>query len=72
MKTPTSCKECGSKSLTWFVRNEIHSGIQQNRLNTNDVTCLFVLGCDDCSETLMLVSADNIAARMNALRSSKA
>lgn len=68
MKIPTSCRECGSKSLTWFAQNTVHNGIQQNRLNTHDITCLFVLGCDDCSETLKLVSADDIAAQMNSAR----
>lgn len=62
----TSCKECGSTSLTWFAQNTVKNGIQQNRLNTNDIDCIFVLGCDECSETLALVSADRIADLMNA------
>lgn len=67
MRQPTECKECGSKSLSWFTNNTTgFTGIQQGRLTTNDVTCQFVLGCDDCSETLQVVSADYIASQMNA------
>jgi hypothetical protein len=62
----TRCKECGSTSLTWFTQNTVKNGIQQNRLNTNDIDCIFFLGCDECSETLALVSADRIADLMNA------
>jgi hypothetical protein len=62
-----SCKECGSKSLSWFTTTSTgFTGIQQGRLTTNDVTCQFVLGCDDCSETLRVVNADTFAARLNA------
>lgn len=62
-----SCKECGGKSLSWFTTNTSGtSGIQNGRLRTEDVTCQFVLGCDNCSETLRVVNADTIAARLNA------
>lgn len=62
----TQCKACGSDALFWFAHNKNHSVVQNNRLNTNDVTCLLVLGCSDCSETLMTVSADKLAERMTA------
>lgn len=61
-----SCKECGSKALTWFTTNANKSGVQEGRLRSNEITCQFVLGCDDCSETLRVINADTIAARMNA------
>jgi len=60
----TKCK-CGSTNLTWQTTNITRSGIQQGRLNTNDVDCQFFLGCDDCSETLATVSADRVASLMN-------
>ena len=60
------CKECGSDALFWFSHNTNHSCVQHNRLNTNDVTCMFVLGCAECSATLKTVSADTIAERMTA------
>lgn len=61
----TKCKECGSADLSWQTSNVTRTGIQQGRLNTRDVECLFVLGCNHCSETLATVSADKVASLMN-------
>lgn len=61
-----SCKECGSTHLTWQTSIVNRSDVQQGRLNTRDVECLFFLGCDDCSETLATISADEVAGLMNA------
>lgn len=66
MSAITSCKECGSTDLSWQTHNRVDNGVQQNRLNTNDVTCVFVLGCNACSETLAVMNADKVAASMNA------
>lgn len=63
--TITECKECHSTELTWYTSNINRTDIQQGRLNTGDVECLFFLGCDHCSETLATVSADRIASLMN-------
>nr|WP_177429601.1 MULTISPECIES: hypothetical protein [unclassified Pseudomonas] len=65
---PTACKECGSESLTWQTHNRVRltCHVQQGRLKTNEVECLFVLGCDECSETLATLSADQVAELMNA------
>lgn len=62
-----TCGSCGGTSLTWQTHNVIRVGcpVQQGRLNTNEVECLFVLGCDDCSETLAVCSADDIAKLLN-------
>ena len=60
-----SCKECGGIELTWQTSNINRTGIQQGRLNTRDVECVFVLGCDHCSETLHMISADRVAVMMN-------
>lgn len=62
----TSCKECGSTALTWQTSIINRSNVAQGRLNTNDVECVFFLGCDECSETLATVSADKVAGAMNA------
>lgn len=61
----TECRECGSKDLSWFSSNTIRNDIQQGRLNTNDVQCLFVLGCNACSETLLILGADAVAKLLN-------
>lgn len=64
MSAIRQCSECGSKSLTWATHYKTDSGVQQGRLRTSEVKCLFVLGCDECSETLAVVSADKIAEQM--------
>lgn len=62
----THCRHCGSTALTWANSIVNRSDVQQGRLNTADVECLFYLGCDTCSETLTVVSADRIADLVNA------
>lgn len=68
MKVPTTCKECGGAALTWQTTNQVHLGcsVQNGRLVTSDVECLFFLGCDDCSETLLTLNADDITRSLNA------
>jgi hypothetical protein len=65
--TITDCCECGSTELSWQTSIVNRSDVQQGRLNTNDVECVFSLGCDECSETLALVTADQIAGGLNNL-----
>lgn len=64
------CKECGSESLTWQADNRVHRGcsVQNGRLRLSEVEGLFVLGCDECSETLATISADQVAKLMNESR----
>lgn len=62
MPTINHCQECQSKSLSWQTHNKNVSGVQQGRLNSNDIECQLVLGCDSCSETLAIISADKVAA----------
>lgn len=57
----TKCRECGSESLTWGTHNKNIGQASHGRLTTHDVRCLFVLGCDECSETLDVVDADKVA-----------
>lgn len=60
----TKCRECGGTSLTWYPQQKNGSGVQEGRLRTHEVECVFFLGCDECSETLAFVSADKIAASL--------
>lgn|GEM_PF-2449759 len=62
LKKITNCRECGSDALTWQAVSNNKTGIAEGRLRTQDVSCTFVLGCDDCSETLATASADHIAS----------
>ncbi len=64
----TKCRECGSESLPWDTHSKTDSGVPEGRLRSHEVKCLFVLGCDDCSETLAILSADRVAGLMNAAR----
>lgn len=61
----TKCKECDSTSLSWETHNKTDSGVPEGRLRSSEVKCQFVLGCDNCSETLAIVSADKVASLMN-------
>ena len=61
----TACKVCRSTDLTWQSSIINRSNVQQGRLNTNDVECLFSLGCDRCSETLATLSADKVIGFLN-------
>ncbi len=65
----TECSECGSKSLTWGTHYKTNSGVPEGRLRSSEVQCLFVLGCDECSETLAIVSADKVTAALSAHQS---
>jgi len=60
-----NCKECGGADLSWFTQQTTTSGIQNGRLRLDDVTCLFVFGCNTCSATVMTANADRIAGFMN-------
>lgn len=59
------CRHCKGANLSWFTTNHIKTDVQQGRLNTSDVECQFVLGCNDCSETLLFVNADEVARYLN-------
>lgn len=59
---PTSCKHCDSTDLEWFAHVRVLNDVPQGRLRTHDMGCVFVLGCAECSETLRVVKADDIAA----------
>lgn len=65
MKTKTECTHCGSKKLSWFYRMHNQSDVQEGRLRTNDVGVQFVLGCDECLETLQVVSGAKMAEQLN-------
>lgn len=71
MKVPAECKECGSSDLFWFTSMHNTGQAQDGRLRMHEVACDFGLGCNDCSETLAVVSSDKIAQHMtNQQRSS--
>jgi hypothetical protein len=61
------CKSCGSTKLSWFPSTRNTSVVQDGRLRMHDVTCDFVLGCDECSDTVTVLNADLIAVMINSV-----
>lgn len=62
-----TCKACGGHDLSWATHNRVTSGAPDGRLRSNEVQCQFVLGCDGCSETLVVVGADQVAEYLTSL-----
>ncbi len=65
------CKNCGGNLNSWFTSNRVNSVAVDGRLKSSEISCDFVLGCDECSETLQVVPADEIASQMNAALSAQ-
>lgn len=60
-----SCSNCGSKNHSWDTTVIKNTRVQDGLLKLNETSGLFYLGCDECSETLLRVSADEVAKYMN-------
>ena len=58
------CPECKAESLSWEIRKS-SSGLVNGRLNTHEVRVSFVLGCEYCSETIKVVSSDDLLGFIN-------
>lgn len=63
----TSCKVCKGSNLTWDTYNKTNPDVQDGRLRSHDVKCFLFLGCDNCSETLAIVSADQVAVILTSM-----
>ncbi len=63
-----SCKECGSTQLTWFCGKTNRYGPQDGMLSMHDVGVQFFLRCEECSETLQIVSDDAMLKFLNGLK----
>lgn len=61
----TKCKECGGSSLSWDSMPRNKSNVVEGRLKTNEVTVDFFLGCDDCSATVRVVTANEMVQMLN-------
>ena len=67
MKTPSKCRTCGSSELIWFtLRNT--GGAQGEPLRMPEIAYDFILGCKECSETLRVLRADDVAEYLTLLR----
>jgi len=59
-----NCPECGSNKLSWCCQ-KVNVGMAiHGRLCLHEIGVIFVLGCDECSETIDTKSGDDIAAIM--------
>jgi len=59
------CPECGSAETEWHCAQTTNSGVVDGRLRMHDVSTVFYLGCNHCSETIRTVSGDDVAQWMN-------
>lgn len=59
------CPNCGSKKHSWDTTVIKNTAVQDGLLKLNETSGLFYLGCDECSETLLRVSAEDVASYMN-------
>jgi hypothetical protein len=64
MKT---CKNCGGTELSWTSSCKNYSGVQDGLLKLNEIGAIFILGCEECSETLKIVDGDRIAEFLNSI-----
>lgn len=55
------CPECGSRKLTWHADTKNYGGAVDGRICMREVGPIFALGCDDCSETISVISGDKVA-----------
>ena len=67
MNFPQICKECGSDQLSWSSSVQNTSGVVEGRLRSHEIRPIFFLGCDECSETLLIISGDEVANIMTKL-----
>lgn len=61
MKKVTKCPECNSNDLVWHCTQKNLSGVVDGRLRIHEVGTEFYLGCERCSETLQVISGDQVA-----------
>ncbi|QDV59045.1 hypothetical protein Mal33_50700 [Rosistilla oblonga] len=66
MVTRRRCPECDGDNLEWGDSMRNTSGVVDGRLRMHDVACEFFLGCCDCSETVLVVAAGDVAAFLTA------
>lgn len=65
---PERCPECGSPVVLcgqWAVVTRNAGEAVDGRLRLHDVAVDFVLGCDECSTTILTVPADEIARSLS-------
>lgn len=62
------CPNCGSRELSWGTSMAVSRNLPPgsvHQLSLGDTSCVFFLGCDECSETVRTVTAEDIAMELN-------
>ena len=59
------CPNCGSKYLKWYSGIRKINNIVDNRLSMHDIDVQFHLACENCSETVKIISGDEVAKILN-------
>ena len=67
MNTPSKCRTCGSSDLIWFILRNT-GGAQGEPLRMPEIAYDFILGCKECSETLRVLRAEDVAEYLTLLR----
>ena len=66
MNTPSKCRTCGSSDLIWFTLRNTR-GAQGEPLRMPEIAYDFILGCKECSETLRVLRAEDVAEYLTLL-----
>ena len=66
MKTPSKCRTCGSSDLIWFILRNTGDA-QGEQLRMPEIAHDFILGCKECSETLRVLRAEDVAEYLTLL-----
>jgi len=60
------CPECNGENLTWEDGTQNTGGAVDGRFRASELQGIFILGCNDCSETVKMVLANDVADYLNA------
>lgn len=63
----TECTNCKGTNLKWWVdlRMAANSAIMDGRLKLEDIEPIAYLGCEECGETLTILTGWELAAILN-------
>ena len=64
------CPECKGGNLSWETGVRNNGGCVDGRIKLNEVEGIFILGCNDCSETVRVISADQFLVEIGNLPTS--
>jgi len=59
------CPNCGSEHIKWHSTVNAIRDVLDGSLRSNELTPVFYLGCDTCSETIATLSGDDVAEILN-------